>query len=71
MVRQVPDDVFTGNVTIPGFPIKYSEISTLPELSTSSLGQDNASILKTRLGYSDAQVQSLVEKGVLDWKQVG
>ncbi|MBV1878038.1 MAG: CoA transferase [Pseudomonadales bacterium] len=68
MVRKVPDDVFTGGVTIPGFPIKYSEIPTPAELSTSSLGQDNASVLKTCLGYSNEEIDSLVEKGVLKEK---
>ncbi|MBL4866954.1 MAG: CoA transferase [Pseudomonadales bacterium] len=71
MVRKVPDEVFGGGVTIPGFPIKYSEISKLPELSTSSMGQDNADVLKTCLGYSDAQVQNLEEKGVLMARSTG
>ena len=65
MVRKVPDDVFEGGVTIPGFPIKYSEIPEPPELFTSSLGQDNADILKNCLGYNDEQIQDLEEQGVL------
>ena len=65
MVRKVPDDVFGREVTIPGFPIKYSEIPQAPELLTASIGQNNAQVLKTCLDYSDEQVQDLTEKGVL------
>lgn len=50
-------------VTIPGFPIKFSELPELPELWTSAQGQDNSDVLKSALGYSDAQIQELVERG--------
>lgn len=65
MVRKVPDAVITEGVTIAGFPIKFSELPELPVLWTSAQGQDNAEVLKTALGYSDAQVQELVERGVI------
>jgi len=65
MVRRVPDAVIAEGVTIAGFPIKFSELPELPELWTSAQGQDNAEVLKSALGYSDAQVQELVERGVI------
>lgn len=61
MVRKIPDAVITEGVTIPGFPIKFSELPELPELWTSAQGQDNSDVLKSARGYSDAQVQELVE----------
>jgi crotonobetainyl-CoA:carnitine CoA-transferase CaiB-like acyl-CoA transferase len=65
MVRKVPDAVITEGVTIAGFPIKFSELPELPELWTSAQGQDNSEVLKSALGYSDAQIQQLVERGVI------
>lgn len=65
MVRRVPDAVIAEGVTIAGFPIKFSELPELPELWTSAQGQDNSEVLKSALGYSDAQVQELVERGVI------
>lgn len=65
MVRKVPDAVITEGVTIAGFPIKFSELPESPALRTSAQGQDNAEVLKTALGYSDAQVEELVERGVI------
>lgn len=65
MVRKVPDAGIAGGVTIPGFPIKFSELPELPELWTSSQGQDNAEVLQSLLGYSDEQVEALVVQGVI------
>lgn len=65
MVRRVPDNVITDGVVIPGFPIKFSELPVLPELWTSARGQDNSEVLKSALGYSDAQIQQLAERGVI------
>lgn len=65
MVRRVPDAVIAEGVTIAGFPIKFSELPELPELWTSAQGQDNSEVLKSALGYSDAQIQELVERGVI------
>ena len=65
MVRKVSDVGIDEDITIPGFPIKFSENAQLPELLTSSRGQDNSEVLKAALGYSDEQVQQLVDKGVI------
>ena len=65
MVRHVPDTGIDHDVTIPGFPIKFSENTELPELFTSTRGQDNGQVLKTSLGYSDEQVQELEQLGVI------
>jgi hypothetical protein len=63
MVRKVPDAVIAEGVTITGFPIKFSELPELAELWTSA--QDNSDVLKSALGCSAAQVQELVERGII------
>ncbi|MBL4782355.1 MAG: CoA transferase [Porticoccaceae bacterium] len=65
MVRRVPDKVIEDGVIIPGFPIKSSELPSLPELWTSFRGQDNKAVLQASLGYSDEQIEALCESGVL------
>ena len=65
MVRKVPDKGIEGGVTIPGFPIKFSELEELPELWTSSQGQDNSEVLKSALGYNDEKIAQLEKSGVL------
>ncbi|MGD0075154.1 MAG: CaiB/BaiF CoA-transferase family protein [Candidatus Binataceae bacterium] len=64
MVRTVPDPIL-GEVTIPGFPLKFSAYPDLPDLRAPLLGEHSADVLKQTLGYSDAQVSALREKGVL------
>jgi len=64
MVRTVPDPVF-GEVTIPGFPFKYSEFPELPNLQAPLLGEHNAEVLRQQLGYSEAQISALRAKGIL------
>ncbi len=65
MVRTLPDAGLDQEITIPGFPIKFSENAELPELWTSTRGQDNSEVIKSALGYSDEQVQKLVDDGVI------
>ena len=64
MVRTVPDPIL-GEVTIPGFPLKYSEFPAPPELYAPLLGQHNAAVLHDQLGYSSAQIAVLENAGVL------
>jgi crotonobetainyl-CoA:carnitine CoA-transferase CaiB-like acyl-CoA transferase len=64
MVRTVPDPIL-GEVTIPGFPLKYSEFPDLPELYAPLLGQHNAAVLQEHLGYTEAQITELQDTGVL------
>ncbi len=64
MVRTVPDPVL-GEVTIPGFPFKFSAYPDLPNIQAPLLGQHGAEILKEYLGYSDTQIAGLRQSGTL------
>jgi crotonobetainyl-CoA:carnitine CoA-transferase CaiB-like acyl-CoA transferase len=64
MVRTVPDPVL-GELTIPGFPLKYSAFPELPDLRAPLLGEHNAEVLSECLGYSAEQVETLREQGIL------
>ncbi|MGE0826116.1 MAG: CaiB/BaiF CoA transferase family protein [Candidatus Binatia bacterium] len=64
MVRTVPDPLL-GELMIPGFPFKYSEFPTLPDIQAPLLGEHNAEILTTHLGYTSDDVAALREKGIL------
>lgn len=64
MVRTVPDPLL-GEVTIPGFPLKYSAFPDLLELQAPLLGEHNAEVLQTQLGYTAEQVAHLHRTGVL------
>jgi len=64
MVRTVPDPLL-GEVTIPGFPFKYSAFPDLPDIQAPLLGEHNAEVLNAQLGYTAEQVAELREKGVL------
>ena len=48
MVRTVPDPIL-GEVTIPGFPLKYSEFPRLPDIQAPLLGQNSAEVLREQL----------------------
>ena len=64
MVRTVPDPIL-GEITIPGFPLKYSAFPDLPELQAPLLGEHNDDILREHLTYSPEQIAALHEQGVL------
>ena len=64
MVRTVPDPIL-GEVTIPGFPLKYSEFPTLPDIQAPLLGQHGAAVLREQLDYTDDRIASLQASGVL------
>jgi crotonobetainyl-CoA:carnitine CoA-transferase CaiB-like acyl-CoA transferase len=64
MVRNVKDPLL-GEVTIPGFPLKYSEFPELLDLVAPMLGQHGAEVLKENLGLSDTQIKALTDAGVL------
>jgi crotonobetainyl-CoA:carnitine CoA-transferase CaiB-like acyl-CoA transferase len=63
MVRTVPDPIL-GEVTIPGFPFKFSRYPELPDLRAPLLGQHNDAVLK-ELGYSEERIAGLGKSGVL------
>ena len=64
MIRTVPDPIL-GEVTIPGFPLKYSEFPQLPDIQAPLLGQHSADVLREQLSYTDENIAALREKGVL------
>jgi CoA:oxalate CoA-transferase len=64
MVRTVPDPLL-GEVTIPGFPFKYSAFPALPDLRAPLLGEHNGEVLAEQLGYTAEQVAELRTRGVL------
>jgi CoA:oxalate CoA-transferase len=65
MVRTVRDPIL-GEVTIPGFPLKFSAYPELPEgLEAPLLGQHGEQILREVLGYSEASLRKLRESGAL------
>ena len=64
MVRRVPDPIL-GEVTIPGFPFKFSEFSEEPKLQAPLLGEHNEEVLARYLGRSREEVDALYRQGVL------
>jgi crotonobetainyl-CoA:carnitine CoA-transferase CaiB-like acyl-CoA transferase len=64
MVRQVPDRVL-GEVTIPGFPFKFSAFPDELSLEAPFLGEHNDEILMQDLGRSRDTVAGLYQKEVL------
>jgi len=64
MIRQVKDPIM-GELTIPGFPLKFSEFPQLPDIQAPMLGQHGEELLRDHLGYSASQLAELRAKGVL------
>jgi crotonobetainyl-CoA:carnitine CoA-transferase CaiB-like acyl-CoA transferase len=64
MVRQVPDRVL-GDITIPGFPFKFSAFPDELPLEAPFLGEHNDEILAQDLGRSRDTVAGLYQEGVL------
>jgi crotonobetainyl-CoA:carnitine CoA-transferase CaiB-like acyl-CoA transferase len=64
MVRTVLDPV-VGEVTIPGFPLKFSERPDLPDLRAASLGEHNGAVLTDWAGYGADRLDALVGERVL------
>ncbi|MCP3992472.1 MAG: CoA transferase [Actinomycetia bacterium] len=67
-VRTV-NDPLAGRVTIPGFPIKFSDAPPEPDLVTHALGQDNEAVLGDMLGYDEATIVALTTEGIIVSKQ--
>lgn len=64
MIRRVPDRIL-GEVTIPGFPLKFSEFPELAELHAPLLGEHNAAVLREYLQLDEARIADLFARGVL------
>ncbi len=64
MVRQVSDPIL-GEVTIPGFPFKFSAFPEELELSAPRLGEHNGEVLARFLGRSPDSIDALHRHAVL------
>ena len=64
MIRTVGDPIL-GEVTIPGFPFKFSAFPELPEIQAPLLGQHGPEVLREHLGLDDDQLADLSASGVL------
>jgi CoA:oxalate CoA-transferase len=64
MVRTVSDPIL-GEVTIPGFPLKFSAYPDLPELQAPLLGQHGVQVLQEYLNYSNTEIARLQQSGTL------
>ncbi len=69
IVRTVSDPVF-GEVQIPRTPLRFSEFPDSPDLQAGTLGQYNHEILSERLGYSEQQITSLEDNGIIGSKNI-
>ena len=64
MIRKVTDPLL-GELTIPGFPLKFSEFPDLPTIEAPLLGEHGAGVLKEYLGLSEGEVDQLRAAGVI------
>lgn len=64
MLRQVTDPIL-GEMTMPGFPLKFSEFPDLLDLKAPLLGEQNATVLTKHLGLSEKKIAELSSAGVL------
>ncbi|MGH7899333.1 MAG: CoA transferase, partial [Candidatus Binatia bacterium] len=64
MVRRVADPIL-GEVTIPGFPLKFSAFPDPAPLAAPLLGEHNAEVLADWLGLDEASIRALAERGSL------
>ena len=64
MIRTVTDPIL-GELTIPGFPLRFSEFPELPAIEAPLLGEHGAEVLKQYLGMTEAQVEALRAAAVL------
>ncbi len=63
-VRRINDRML-GEFDIPGMPLRFSNHPDLLPLEAPFLGEQNHEILSEWLSYSDAQINTLEEEGVL------
>ena len=64
MVRKIVDPVL-GPLTIPGFPLKFSDQPEILDLKAPTLGEHNREILSGFLDYGEEAVDKMEETGVL------
>lgn len=63
-IRKIHDRVL-GEFEVPGFPLRFSEFPETLTLEAPFLGEHNAEILQSDLGYSARQISELEAAGVL------
>lgn len=63
-VRHIVDPVM-GELAIPGFPLRFSAQPERPDIVAPTLGQHNAEVLSSMLGYDQERIQTLTDNGVL------
>ena len=63
-VRTVHDRL-AGDVTVPGFPLRFADAPPAPDLQVADLGQHNRDVLAGLLGYDDDRIAALERDGVL------
>lgn len=63
-IRHVDDDKL-GTVTVPGFPLHFSDAPPPLELNAPALGEDNEAVLRDLLGYDDDRIAALAGDGII------
>lgn len=63
-VRPVEDRIL-GSLTLPGFPLRFSEQPHYPARAAPFLGEHNAAVLGEVAGYDAARIEQLTARGVL------
>jgi crotonobetainyl-CoA:carnitine CoA-transferase CaiB-like acyl-CoA transferase len=63
-VRTIHDRVL-GEFQVPGVPLRFSDFPGELTLEAPFLGEHNAEVLETYLGYSSSRVRELESIGVL------
>jgi crotonobetainyl-CoA:carnitine CoA-transferase CaiB-like acyl-CoA transferase len=63
-VRTVHDRL-AGDVTIPGFPLRFADAPPPLDLQVADLGQHNREVLGGLLGYDDERIAAMERDGVL------
>jgi crotonobetainyl-CoA:carnitine CoA-transferase CaiB-like acyl-CoA transferase len=64
MIRKVGDPIL-GQLTIPGFPFKFSAFPDLPEIQAPLLGEHGSQVLREHLGLGDDELAELSAGGIL------
>lgn len=64
MINEITDPVM-GDLTIPGFPLRFSEQPERLDLVAPTLGQHNQQILSDVLGYPPQRIAELESAGVI------
>lgn len=67
-IRTVHDPI-VGKLDLPGFPLRFSEQPEYAPGPVPNLGEHNAEILGTVLGYDETRISTLTDNGVLLSKQ--